>query len=148
MKFSVRSQKEFLAGLIFTALGLTWGISSLGYPLGTATSMGPGYFPLAISIVLTGLGIGSLSRSLTFADPEPLDPWNILPLVFVLAGVALFSLLVERTGLALATVGLVVVSSYKGMIDRPVEVALLAVFTTVLVAAIFIFGLQIGLTLF
>jgi len=45
MKFRVRSQREFTAGLIFFSIGAIWLASSLSYRIGTATAMGAGLFP-------------------------------------------------------------------------------------------------------
>ena len=73
MKFKVRSQREFAAGLIFFFIGAIWLASSLSYRVGTATAMGPGYFPLVVSLILTGLGIGSVFRSLTFAEADVVE---------------------------------------------------------------------------
>jgi hypothetical protein len=54
MKFGVRSQREFTAGLIFFCIGSVWLAGSLDHRIGTATAMGPGYFSMAVSLILAG----------------------------------------------------------------------------------------------
>lgn len=67
MTFQVRDQKEFLAGAIFTVIGVVWALRAMALPLGTATAMGPGYFPLVVAIVLACTGLLSVGRSLRVA---------------------------------------------------------------------------------
>jgi hypothetical protein len=53
---SIKSQKDFFSGLMFMTVGVSfaWGASS--YTIGTGARMGPGYFPLALGVLLTILG--------------------------------------------------------------------------------------------
>ena len=55
---SIKSQKDFASGLMFTVTGaaFAWN-SATGYTVGTAGQMGPGYFPLMISMLLAALGL-------------------------------------------------------------------------------------------
>ena len=50
---SIKSQKDFVSGLMFTAIGagFAWN-SALSYDIGSASQMGPGYFPLVLGLVL------------------------------------------------------------------------------------------------
>ena len=41
----VRSPKDFVAGLMFIAIGIAAIVIASNYTLGTAARMGPGYFP-------------------------------------------------------------------------------------------------------
>ena len=41
--------KDILSGLIFVGLGAAFGYAAIGYPIGTAFRMGPGYFPLVLA---------------------------------------------------------------------------------------------------
>ena len=49
--------KDVVAGAIFFAFGLGFGIFSTAYPMGSAAQMGPGYYPLLLSGVLGLLGL-------------------------------------------------------------------------------------------
>ena len=41
--------RDIGAGLIFIAIGLLFGLGSIGLEIGTALRMGPGYFPLVLA---------------------------------------------------------------------------------------------------
>ena len=41
-----------IAGLIFMGFGLAFGYATLGYEIGSAFRMGPGYFPLVLSAIM------------------------------------------------------------------------------------------------
>jgi Tripartite tricarboxylate transporter TctB family len=148
MKFVVRSQREFTAGLIFFCVGAVWAAGSLDHRIGSATAMGPGYFPLTVSLILAGLGIGSVIRSLTSAEPDVLDPWPIAAIVFVLGGVVGFGLLLQSSGLIAAAAVLILLSCWSRLRTQPIETLLLAVALIALVSGIFVFGLGMPVDLY
>jgi hypothetical protein len=148
MKFRVRSQREFTAGLIFLAIGAVWLASSLSYRIGTATAMGPGYFPLVVSLLLTALGIGSVIRSLGFAEADVIEPWPLVAILLVLGGVVGFGLLLESAGLIAAAAVLILLSCWSRLRARPFETLLLTVALIALVAGIFVFGLGMPVDLY
>ena len=49
--------KDVVAGAIFVAFAIGFGIVSTAYPMGSAAQMGPGYYPLLLSGVLGVLGL-------------------------------------------------------------------------------------------
>ena len=65
-----RSLKDLLAGLIFIGLGLAFGYATLAYEIGSAFRMGPGYFPLVLSIILTLLGLLTTVQSFASGPDE------------------------------------------------------------------------------
>jgi hypothetical protein len=148
MKLRVRSQREFTAGLIFFCIGSVWLAGSLNHRIGSATAMGPGYFPMAVSLLLAGLGIASVIRSLTIADADVLDPWPLAAFVFVLGGVVGFGLLLESAGLIAAAAVLILLSCWSRLLTRPGETLLLAAVLIALVAGIFVFGLGMPVDLY
>ena len=148
MKFRVRSQRELTAGLIFFSIGAIWLASSLTYRIGTATAMGPGYFPLVVSLILTGLGIGSVIRSVKFAEADVLEPWPVVVIVLVLGGVVGFGLLLESAGLIAAAAVLTLLSCWSRWRTRPVETLLLTAALIALVSGIFVFGLGMPVDLY
>lgn len=48
--------KDVVAGAIFLAFAIGFGIVSTAYPMGSAAQMGPGYYPLLLSSALAVLG--------------------------------------------------------------------------------------------
>jgi putative tricarboxylic transport membrane protein len=148
MKFRVRSQREFAAGLIFFSIGAIWLASSLSYRVGTATAMGPGYFPMVVSLILAGLGIGSVIRSLKFAEPDVMEPWPLVAIALVLGSVVGFGLLLESAGLIAAAAVLILLSCWSRLRARPFETLLLTVALIALVSGIFVFGLGMPVDLY
>lgn len=66
-----RSTSDLVAGLIFAALGAAFAIGALGYELGSLLEMGPGYLPLALGLVLAGLGLATVVKAYVAPDPAP-----------------------------------------------------------------------------
>ncbi|MBS7708136.1 tripartite tricarboxylate transporter TctB family protein [Chelatococcus asaccharovorans] len=105
----LRRPKDSLTGLVFLLIATgTWLLCrELSY--GTARNMGPGYFPILLSWLLTFLGGVLIVRSF-FGSIEPVDPmsWRALrSIVAVLASCVLFGLLVRPAGLAVAVMATV-----------------------------------------
>jgi hypothetical protein len=148
MKFRVRSQREFTAGLIFFCIGSVWLAGSLDHRIGSATAMGPGYFPFVVSLVVAALGIASVIRSLTLADTDTLEPWPLAALLFVLGGVVGFGLLLQSAGLIAAAAVLILLSCWSRLRTQPGETLLLAVALIALVSGIFVFGLGMQVDLY
>ena len=65
---AIKSQKDLLAGLMFTLTGAAFTLGAREYDMGTAGRMGPGYFPLVLGIILAGLGILITLQSLAGND--------------------------------------------------------------------------------
>ena len=60
----IRHPKDFVAGLLFVAVGIAAIVIAANYPLGTAARMGPGYFPRILGILLILLGSALALRAL------------------------------------------------------------------------------------
>lgn len=61
-------QREYGLGLIYLILGAVGLIGGLSYPLGTFSRMGPGYLPVAISVIILGFAAVSFVRGYTKAE--------------------------------------------------------------------------------
>ena len=91
----IKSQKDFLSGLMFLAVGgiFAWGATS--YPIGTGARMGPGYFPLLLGVLLAILGaiilLGSLIVETPDGDKVSKIAWK--PLGYILGANLLFGIL-------------------------------------------------------
>ena len=96
----VTDQKNFTAGSLYIALGGAVAIGSLGFSIGTAERMGPGFFPLGVGILLAVTGIvlvlGAIGRG---ATGSRLGSWALKPILIVTAAVIAFGLLLEPGGL-------------------------------------------------
>src|ERR1700730_15184087 len=148
MKVRLASPKEFYAGLVFSAIGLAALVLSRNYRLGSAVRMGPGYFPLCLSLLLMLLGTASSLRALRLSRGEPIGDWRLVPLICILLGVVAFGLLVERSGLVAALVALLVISSWPRLRLQAPEVLVTIVLLTACAVGLFVYGLGIPFSLF
>jgi putative tricarboxylic transport membrane protein len=133
---------DLLAGLLLASFGGVGVWLGSGYSLGTAARMGPGFFPLLVSIAL--LAFGLLTSVVAFVADEPLEGnWALRPLVLVLASVAVFALALRPFGLIVAIMLLVGVSALGGRGSRLVETVLLAIGLSGFAVLLFVEGLGI-----
>jgi putative tricarboxylic transport membrane protein len=143
---NIRWSQDFLSGLFFCGVAIGGIALSSRLDLGTPARMAAGFFPMWLSVALLLLGAVVLFRA--FVSPsEPVGEVNARPLVAVLAGVVIFSLVVERWGFALAGVLLIVLARLAGGRFRPIEVAILAFALVGVSAFIFLYSLKLPLHL-
>jgi putative tricarboxylic transport membrane protein len=119
-------------------------IISANYPLGTASRMGPGFFPLIVSALLGGIGAILIVRSF-LVETETVGVINLKPLVLVLASTLFFGVAIEDLGLAIVGLVLVFGARLAGDEFKFLEVTVLAV--TLVAASIFLFAYALGLNL-
>jgi len=140
--WNFRPGKDFFAGLLFIAFGALAVAIGRGYPLGSAARMGPGYFPVLVGSLLLLIGIVVAARGLS-AKGEGVGRLAIKPLVLVLGAVLLFAATIEKLGLAVAILGVVVVGYLANTRRRPVELIVLALVLTAASVLIFYYGLKL-----
>ena len=109
---SIKSEKDFASGLMFITIGggFAWASAS-SYTIGSASQMGPGYFPLVLGLVLLMLGGLILFFSLVVETPDGGKIGSIAwrPLLCILgANLAFGALLGGVEGIGLPSMGLVV----------------------------------------
>ena len=132
----IRGPKDFWAGVLFIAVGLGTVVIASHYPMGTAARMGPGYFPRALGSLLMILGLFSAIRGLR-TPGEPISRWFIRPFITLVSVVA-FGLVVDKLGMALATVLLVVASSAASPEFRLREALISGIILAVVCVVVFI----------
>ena len=140
----IRHPKDFYAGVLFAALGISAIVLASGYQLGTAAKMGPGYFPRGLGMLLTILGAALILRSLRLRGAA-IPRWNWRSTLVVLGSVVLFGLVVEKLGLACSTLGLIVLASTASPEFRLKEAVLSGLFFATLAVAVFVVGLKLQL---
>jgi len=101
------SSASMVAAAGSIAIGVTAVAISSGYTIGTARSMGPGYFPLMLGLLMLVAGTGiALFEARSLAQ----KPLVRAPLA-ILSAIAAFALIIERFGLAPAVLAAVLISS-------------------------------------
>jgi len=138
--FRHRDRKDFNAGLMFMAIGAFFAIGANAYPMGSAVRMGPAYFPTVLGWLLFALGVIVFVGSF-FMRGEPLPRTNLRPVVFILGSVLVFAFLLEKAGLAVSCLLVMLLSSAGGWDFRWKEQLVNAVFLAALNIGIFYYGL-------
>lgn len=96
MRFDIR---EVAAGLLFIAIGAFFAVNSwLFLRIGTTFSMGPGYFPLALGVILIALGVAVAFKGVN-APPEAFGPVPWRGGAFVIGAVVFFGATVRGLGI-------------------------------------------------
>ncbi len=97
-----------LTGLVMAGVGLFVVSESLGYDLGGAARMGPGFLPMGLGILIIVFGalIAIVNEDGDVTAPKL--AWR--PTILVLASLLAFALLIESLGLLAATAALVFIS--------------------------------------
>jgi len=140
MKIELRNNKDFWAGVMLIAIGATSIFISRDYPFGSATRMGPGYFPtmlggllvlFGVYVMVSGLRTGEKIQS--HCSPRALI---VLPLSLVA-----FGLLMNHAGFIPALAVLIFGSASAGREFNFGEILLLTAVLTGLSVALFIWGL-------
>jgi hypothetical protein len=140
----IRHPKDFWAGVLFIVLGGAGFTMALDYSMGTASRMGPGYFPRWLGGLLVALGLILVLRSLKLKGAAIAFP-TLKPLLIVLGSVLLFALTVTRIGLVLATILVVLLSSIASHEYRWKESIVAALALAVFVVITFRYGLDLQL---
>lgn len=143
----LKNSKDLSSGLIFVGFGLAGLLLSPGYRLGTAARMGPGYFPFLVSLCLTALGAVLCVRSLGRTSPAVAEghPVRYRSLLLILGTLFLFGLSLKPLGLLPSSFLLVLISSAAHREWRILESLVTALVLSILVTALFVYGLGMPL---
>ena len=132
----IKSQKDFLAGLMFTIVGIGFAWGATNYTIGEGARMGPGYFPLMLGIVLAVLGLIVTFTALVVEteDGDKVGAIAWKPLGFIIGANILFGIClggipklgIPSLGLIVGIYALTFVASLAGEEHRTKEVLVLA----------------------
>ncbi len=142
----IRSPKDFWAGILFIAFGVAAVAIAINYPVGTAGRMGPGYFPRGLGILLIVIG-GILAVKAMRVPGGPLRFGDLRPLVIVLGSIALFGLIAPYFGMVVATVALIIVSSFASHEFHLKTAIISAILLAIFAVVAFGYGLNLQLPL-
>jgi len=132
----IKSQKDFWSGLMFMAAGIAFAWGATNYTIGEGARMGPGYFPLMLGVLLTGIGLFVTFEALVVEteDGEKVGAFAWKPLCFIIGANLLFGILlgglpklgIPAMGLIVGIYALTFVAALAGDEFKAKEVAILA----------------------
>ena len=143
----MRGNKDFLAGLVFLAFGVTAIVVARNYPFGTAMRMGSGYFPTVLGAILVLFGAYLMLRGMRRRDPARAT-WAWRPLACIVASMLAFGFLMSRLGLVPALVAMFVIAAAAGREFRFAEVLALTAVMTLFAVGVFVYVLKLPFMLF
>jgi hypothetical protein len=143
MKIPIHNKKNTFSGLIFVAFGLFTVFLSRTYSIGTAASMGPGYFPFILGALLIFLGLIVLAQGLLLRGVRDLrSSLMFKPLSWVLGSIIAFALLLKPMGFILSTGILIFMSSLASPEFGWKKAFVCTAILTAIAFGIFILGLR------
>jgi hypothetical protein len=129
-----------LCGAIFIAVGLFFGYQSWNLEIGTAFRMGPGYFPLVLSVILVLLGLIVFIQATRVAG-EPIGPIAWRGMLFILPAPIFFGLTVRGLGLVPALFLTAMIAAFASSRMRPGMALLLSAGLTIFSVIVFSYAL-------
>jgi hypothetical protein len=146
-------KKDYYAGALMVLVGVAAAWVGAGYHVGELARMGPGFFPLAIGVLLAMVGVLIALN----ADDETAEPAagghavhslpDVRGAVCLVGGMAAFWLFGHYGGLLPATFAITFVSALGDRQNTLAQAAALALAMVAVAALVFHWGLQLQLPL-
>ncbi len=140
MKQELRKNKDFWAGLMLIGIGAAAMFIARDYRFGSASRMGPGFFPTLLSVILIAFGGGIMAVGLRSGEKIQ-GRLSLRALVLLPLSLVLFGVLMEVAGFIPALVALAFLAAASGREFKFAEVLLMTALLTAASAALFIWGL-------
>ncbi|MDP2779286.1 tripartite tricarboxylate transporter TctB family protein [Devosia sp.] len=144
--WSKLQDKDVLSGAIFAGVGVWFTVQSLNLSMGSARSMGPGYLPTALSLLLLAFGVAILVRGV-IRGVGPVSKIPLRGLVAVIAALLIFAFCVRGAGLVPTVFVVVLVTCLGSTRAQPLPSVLLAGGVAIFCWAAFIWGLGLPLSM-
>jgi hypothetical protein len=139
--------KQFSSGVIFAVIGVL-ALWQLPRPIGSLVSMGPGYFPMLLGIGLVLVGVSSIILGMRSHTHTSIESLALVPTFFIVSGIIAMALLIDRAGLAVSLLFMVLGTCYARVLKHPLEVAIIYLIVLLMTWAVFIYLIQLPITLF
>ena len=139
--FRIKSPQDVGAAVVFVGAGLAGVYFGRDLALGSASRMGPGYFPVILSWIIIGIGIVVGFKGLTIDGPR-IEPIQFRPILVIIAAILAFGFLIDTIGLALTAALLTVLAAFARRDVNLWETILLAAGLAVFSVGLFVYGLS------
>ena len=136
----IKSPQDFGTAVVFILIGLGGFYFGWDLRLGTASRMGPGYFPLLLSGCIIAIGLIIGARALVLDGPR-IERFQLRPIALLIVAALIFGSLIEEIGLAIAGVLMILVASFAGREVRWKEAIVLSVALTAFAIIVFVWAL-------
>ncbi|MEM5383066.1 tripartite tricarboxylate transporter TctB family protein [Paraburkholderia phymatum] len=146
-----KNRRDYLGGMLLLLIGLGAALQGWSYRTGSLVEMGPGFFPMALGVILALCGVALLVAS-GLSAPVPGEekklPRQWVAWLHILAAIAAFVILGRFGGLVPATFAVVFISAIGDRDNSFKGALLLAVCMSVVSVLVFRLGLQLQFPLF
>jgi hypothetical protein len=147
------TRRDYLGGTLMLLIGAGALAEGATYDIGTLNNMGPGFFPVALGVLMALVGLGivvstRLARRSTASTGSPARRAEWGAWACILGGIAAFVGIGEYGGLAPATFALVFISALGDRTNTLKRAALLALAMVVISAVVFHWALKLQFPLF
>lgn len=137
----IRDPQGFWLGILFLAIAVPVVAIASGYRPGTATEMGPGYFPRLVGVALAAVGAAVILAALRRDGPGVSLRASLRPVLVLLVAVLAFAAALQPLGLVAATVIIIAVAALASPESRVWETLASAAVVAGIAALVFVKGL-------
>ena len=131
---------DAIAGALFIAFGLFFGLQAFNLDIGTALKMGPGYFPLLLSGILILLGLLIMFSAVNKAG-DAIGAYAWRGMLFILPAPVFFGLTVRGLGFVPSIFFTTIIAAMASLKMKLPAALLLAVVLTLFSTLVFSYGL-------
>jgi hypothetical protein len=136
----VKSPQDLGAAIVFIVIGLAGLYFGKNLSFGTASQMGPGFFPTWLNFVVLAIGVATGVKALAVKGP-PIERFRVRPILFIVAAIVVFGFLINAIGLAVSAVIMTIFAAYARRGVKVTEAMLLAVGLAVFSVVLFVYVL-------
>ncbi len=143
----ITSQEDFWAGIMFIGFGVLAIFISQDYPFGSASRMGPGYFPTWLGIIMAVLGVAVSAQGFKVKG-EGVGKFAWKAMLLLSVAFIFFGWAIDHVGFIPAMFVMVFLAAAAGREFRIKEVFIIAIVLIIGCWALFIKGLELPFPLF
>ncbi len=133
---------------MFAGFGLLAMVISMDYPFGTASRMGPGYFPTVLGGIMLTLGAIVAVMALKSDSEKKIVPFAWKPMIMLSLGFIVFGWGIDNIGFIPSLFVMILVTAAAGQTFKIVEVLILSVALIAGAVGVFIYGIELPYPLF